>query len=57
MPVYPGALVNPVLGAATPVCEYDPNTWGPVEADRIIAGDGGWRNPKPVADKALEMTK
>jgi glucose-6-phosphate 1-dehydrogenase len=50
-------VVDPVLGAATPVCEYDPNTWGPVEADRIIGGDGGWRNPKPVADKALEMTK
>ena len=50
-------VVDPVLGDATPVHEYDPNTWGPIEADRIIAGDGGWHNPKPTADKAKEATK
>ena len=50
-------VVDPVLGDATPVHEYDPNTWGPIEADRIIAGDGGWHNPKPIADKAKEATK
>jgi glucose-6-phosphate 1-dehydrogenase len=50
-------VVDPVLGDATPVHEYDPNSWGPIEADRIIAGDGGWHNPKPTADKAKEATK
>lgn len=37
--------VEPILGATTPLFEYDPNTWGPNEADRFI-GDGGWHNPK-----------
>ena len=26
---------------------YSAGTWGPPEADQIIAGAGGWRNPKP----------
>jgi glucose-6-phosphate 1-dehydrogenase len=52
-----GDVVDPVLENATPVHEYDPNTWGPTEAGRIIAGDGGWHNPKPIADKAMEATK
>lgn len=38
-------VVDPVLEAATPVSEYEPGTWGPPEADRIIAGDGGWHHP------------
>ncbi len=51
------SVVDPVLGNATPVHEYDPNTWGPTEADRIIADDGGWHNPKLVADKVKQITK
>jgi glucose-6-phosphate 1-dehydrogenase len=31
-----------------PVHEYESNTWGPAEADQIVAGDGGWHNPEPV---------
>ncbi len=50
-------VVDPILGNATPVHEYEPNTWGPMEADRIIAGDGGWHNPKPLAGKTLVATK
>jgi glucose-6-phosphate 1-dehydrogenase len=38
-------IVDPVLRNVTPVYEYEPNTWGPPEAERIIAGDGGWHNP------------
>lgn len=41
-------VVDPILGNVTPIHEYEPNTWGPTEADRIIAGDGGWRNPQPT---------
>jgi glucose-6-phosphate 1-dehydrogenase len=41
-------VVDPVLGNETPVHEYEPNTWGPAEADRIIVADGRWHNPKPV---------
>jgi glucose-6-phosphate 1-dehydrogenase len=50
-------VVDPILGDATPVHEYDANTWGPTEADSLIVGDGGWHNPKPIADKAVEATK
>jgi glucose-6-phosphate 1-dehydrogenase len=50
-------VVDPILGTATPVLEYEPNTWGPIEADRIIAGDGGWHTPKPIANKVIEATK
>jgi glucose-6-phosphate 1-dehydrogenase len=41
-------IVDPILagaGNAPPVCEYEPGTWGPSEADRMIADDGGWHNP------------
>jgi glucose-6-phosphate 1-dehydrogenase len=37
-------IVDPVLKASTPVFEYEPNTWGPKETDRI-APIGGWQNP------------
>ncbi len=40
-------VVDPVLKNVTPIHEYEPNTWGPPEAERIIAGDGGWHNPGP----------
>jgi len=40
-------IVDPVLGTATPLHPYAPNTWGPPDADRLIAADGGWSNPAP----------
>jgi glucose-6-phosphate 1-dehydrogenase len=40
------AVVDPVVGDdATPLYEYDPGTWGPEEANQLIAGDGGWSVP------------
>jgi glucose-6-phosphate 1-dehydrogenase len=38
-------VVDPILGNVTPVHDYDPHTWGPAEAERLIEG-GGWHNPK-----------
>jgi glucose-6-phosphate 1-dehydrogenase len=38
-------IVDPVLESNTPCHEYQPNTWGPEEADRLIADHGGWINP------------
>jgi glucose-6-phosphate 1-dehydrogenase len=38
-------VLDPILGAATPVFEYDPGTWGPSEANRILAEHDVWRNP------------
>ena len=38
-------IVDPVLGDVTPLFLYDPNTWGPPEADELILDAGGWNNP------------
>jgi glucose-6-phosphate 1-dehydrogenase len=45
-------VVDPVLGNRTPVHEYEPHTWGPLEADQIMATDGGWHDPTSVAPAA-----
>jgi len=37
-------IVDPVLKAETPVYEYELNTWGPDEAERV-APLGGWNDP------------
>jgi glucose-6-phosphate 1-dehydrogenase len=38
-------IVDPVLKATTPVFEYEPNTWGPAEAEKRACPSGGWSNP------------
>jgi glucose-6-phosphate 1-dehydrogenase len=42
-------IVDPVLTAATPVYEYEPNTWGPREVDQKVSPVGGWQNPSVTA--------
>lgn len=37
------AIVEPVLGDAGPLYEYDADSWGPKEADRIGDHVGGWK--------------
>jgi glucose-6-phosphate 1-dehydrogenase len=39
------AIVDPILGTETPLHEYEPGTWGPAEADRLVSGAGGWQCP------------
>jgi glucose-6-phosphate 1-dehydrogenase len=39
-------IVESVLGNAVPCHEYQPNTWGPAEADALTADHGGWVDPK-----------
>jgi glucose-6-phosphate 1-dehydrogenase len=39
------SIVDPILDDPTPVCAYDPGTWGPTEADRLTAEVGGWHKP------------
>lgn len=51
------AVVQPILGLATPVHEYQPGTWGPSEAEKLTAGICGcdspvWRLPE---DKDWEL--
>lgn len=40
-------VLDQVLGNATPVHEYDPNTWGPAQDSGTIVPEGGWYDPKP----------
>ncbi|MGP8245988.1 MAG: glucose-6-phosphate dehydrogenase [Bryobacteraceae bacterium] len=41
------AVVEPVLKAHPRARPYRRNSWGPKEADTLIASDGGWYNPTP----------
>jgi glucose-6-phosphate 1-dehydrogenase len=43
------SVVDAVLDNATPIYEYEPNTWGPDEAAGLITNDGGWHNPTLAA--------
>jgi glucose-6-phosphate 1-dehydrogenase len=38
-------IVEPVLGQVTPLHEYAPGSWGPTEADRLLAHGTTWHNP------------
>ena len=38
-------IVDPVLDDATPLHLYPQGSWGPEEADLLIARDGGWHAP------------
>ena len=38
-------VVDTVLKADTPVHEYERNTWGPSEVEKIVSPAGGWHNP------------
>jgi glucose-6-phosphate 1-dehydrogenase len=35
-------IIDPILGDVTPVQMYECGTWGPKEADELIAPHGGW---------------
>jgi glucose-6-phosphate 1-dehydrogenase len=41
------AAVEPVLKTHHEVRPYHRGSWGPKDADAIIAADGGWHNPSP----------
>jgi glucose-6-phosphate 1-dehydrogenase len=41
--------VERILDNVTPVYHYEPGTWGPDEANQLIARDGSWINPKTPA--------
>jgi glucose-6-phosphate 1-dehydrogenase len=42
-------VVDPVIGGVTPVHEYAPGTWGPMEAEAITRESGGWHNPETTS--------
>jgi glucose-6-phosphate 1-dehydrogenase len=39
-------IVAPALEARSPAIPYPPGSWGPAEADRLIAEEGGWHCPE-----------
>jgi glucose-6-phosphate 1-dehydrogenase len=38
-------IMAPLLEAPPPVHPYAPGSWGPPEADRLLAGVGHWHDP------------
>jgi glucose-6-phosphate 1-dehydrogenase len=38
-------IVEPILGAVTPVHDYEPGSWGPAQADQIRGDACHWHNP------------
>ncbi len=45
-------VVDPVLRDPPPVHEYDPGTWGPTEADGLLAAGENWHQPVATAAKS-----
>lgn len=45
------AVVDPVLDSPRPVYRYKPGSWGPKQADALIAADGSWHNPILVKEE------
>ena len=43
-------IVDPVLAEVTHLYDYQPCTWGPIEAKELVIGHGAWHDPlTPVA--------
>jgi glucose-6-phosphate 1-dehydrogenase len=45
-------IVEAAATKPSPVYPYEPNTWGPLEVEQVVAPPGGWRNPQPVPEKS-----
>jgi glucose-6-phosphate 1-dehydrogenase len=41
-------VVDPILDGSTHVHPYEPGTWGPPEANRLMSGIGRWHDPLPA---------
>jgi glucose-6-phosphate 1-dehydrogenase len=40
------AIVDPVIHGPSPMYDYAPGTWGPSQADKLVADVGGWNTPQ-----------
>jgi glucose-6-phosphate 1-dehydrogenase len=40
------AIVDPLFADPDPIFEYEPSSWGPPQADRLVAEVGGWHTPQ-----------
>ncbi len=48
-------VLAPILGDAVPVHKYKPGSWGPKEANALVADIGGWNDP--VIEPAPKTSK
>jgi glucose-6-phosphate 1-dehydrogenase len=39
------SIVDPIIEKPSPLYEYDPGSWGPREAEALLADAGGWHEP------------
>ncbi len=39
-------IVDPVIHGPSELFEYEPGSWGPPQADRLVADVGGWNTPQ-----------
>ncbi|MGA3123360.1 MAG: glucose-6-phosphate dehydrogenase [Polyangiaceae bacterium] len=39
-------IVDPVINGPSEMWEYEPGSWGPPQADRLVAEIGGWNTPR-----------
>jgi glucose-6-phosphate 1-dehydrogenase len=44
-------VVQPILEDGGQPAEYEPDTWGPPQAQSIASGAGGWRNPELTEER------
>jgi glucose-6-phosphate 1-dehydrogenase len=49
------AIVDPILGNATNLHQYEPGSWGPREADRLAMDVDGWHNPEEHKESAVHV--
>ena len=40
------AIVDPVIHGPSPMFEYESGSWGPAQADKLVADVGGWNTPQ-----------
>jgi glucose-6-phosphate 1-dehydrogenase len=50
-------IVDPVLGADSPVYDYDPATWGPSQASDIARGICSWHDPVVNGDRDISAAE
>ena len=48
-------IVAPILTYAEAPIEYQPGSWGPTEANRLIEASGGWHAAKTGGDQNAEV--
>ncbi|MGZ4371019.1 MAG: glucose-6-phosphate dehydrogenase [Gaiellaceae bacterium] len=51
------AIVDPVLATHHRAHPYKAGSWGPTQADKLIAPDGRWHNPVPAATKSSQAAQ